>query len=116
MNIAITFRHLDSSPAIKEYAHEKIGKLQRFVRSPMKASVILAVEKGEQMVEVKLNAGPEHYTAKETSENMYASIDRVCDKLEHQVQHAKGTKIAAKKGAMGAGEFALSSLGESDKE
>ena len=28
MNIAITFRHLDSSTAIKDYAHDKIGKLQ----------------------------------------------------------------------------------------
>ena len=81
MNIAITFRHLDSSDAIKEYAQEKIGRLQKFLRKPMKASVTLSIEKGEQMAEVIVNAGSEHYTAKEICDNMYASLDRVCDKL-----------------------------------
>ena len=106
MNIAITFRHLDSSNAIKDYAQEKIGKLQKFLRSPLKASVTLSVEKGEQMAEVQVNAGSEHYTAKESSVNMYASIDRVCDKLEHQVQHKKGAKVAARRGGVRAGQFA----------
>ena len=116
MNIAITFRHLDSSTAIKDYAHDKIGKLQKFLRSPLKASVTLSVEKGEQTAEVLLNAGSEHYTAKDAGENMYASIDRVCDKLEHQVQHKKGVKIAAKRGAMSAGEFARTSTVPGDEE
>ena len=116
MNIAITFRHLDSSTAIKDYAHDKIGKLQKFLRSPLKASVTLSVEKGEQMAEVQLNAGSEHYTAKDAGENMYASIDRVCDKLEHQVQHKKGVKIAAKRGGMNAGEFARVSTVPTDEE
>jgi hypothetical protein len=40
---------------------------------------------------------------------MYASLDRVCDKLLHQVQNAKGAKIAAKRGGMSAGEFARTS-------
>lgn len=114
MNIAITFRHLDSSNAIKDYAQEKVGKLQKFLRSPLKASVTLSVEKGEQMAEVQLNAGSEHYTAKESSENMYASIDRVCDKLEHQVQHKKGAKMAQKRGGMSAREFARASNGGDD--
>jgi putative sigma-54 modulation protein len=106
MNIAITFRHLDSSEAIKEYAHEKVGRIQKFLRKPMKANVTLSIEKGDQVAEVNLTSGSEHYTAKESGENMYASLDRVCDKLEHQVQNAKGAKIAAKRGAMKAGEFA----------
>ena len=106
MNIAITFRHLDSSEAIKEYAHEKVGRIQKFLRKPMKANVTLSIEKGLQVAEVNLTSGSEHYTAKESGENMYASLDRVCDKLEHQVQNAKGAKIAAKRGAMKAGEFA----------
>lgn len=106
MNIAITFRHLDSSEAIKEYAHEKVGRIQKFLRKPMKANVTLSIEKGDQVAEVNLTSGSEHYTAKESGENMYASLDRVCDKLEHQVQNAKGAKMAAKRGAMKAGEFA----------
>lgn len=106
MRISITFRHLESSNAIKEYAQEKVGKLQKFLRNPLKAAVTLSVEKGEQTVEVQLDSGSEHYTARESSDNVYASIDRVADKLEHQVQNTKGAKIAAKRGGVSAGEFA----------
>jgi putative sigma-54 modulation protein len=116
MNIAISFRHLDSSEAIKEYAQEKVGRIQKFLRRPMKATVILSIEKGEQVAEVNLNAGSEHYTAKEVGENMYASLDRVCDKLEHQVQNAKGAKMAQKRGAMKAGEFATIAGGGASEE
>lgn len=106
MNIAITFRHLDSSEAVKEYAQEKVGRIQKFLRKPMKASVIVSVLKGEQNAEVIVNAGSEHYTAKVTSENMYASLDRVVDKILHQIEHAKGVKVGSKRGGMSAGEFA----------
>ncbi len=109
MNIAITFRHLDSSEAIKDYAQEKIGKLQKFLRSPLKANVTLSVEKGQQTAEIQLNAGAEHYTAMVSGENMYASIDKVCDKLEHQIHSVKGAKLSSKRHGMSAGEFARAS-------
>lgn len=115
MNIAITFRHLESSTAIKDYAQEKVGRIQKFLRRPMKANVTLSVEKGIQTAEVQINAGTEHFTAKETSENMYASIDRVVDKVLHQVQHAKTMKVDSKRHGMSAGEFARISQIEVDR-
>ena len=39
MNIAITFRHMDATDAVKGYATDKIGKLQRFLRQPVKGQV-----------------------------------------------------------------------------
>ena len=116
MNIAITFRHVESTDAIKLYAQEKVGKIQKFLRSPMKANVTLSVEKGQQIAEVLIKAGSEHYTAKETSDSMYASIDRVYDKLSIQVQGNKGSKIAAIRGGMTAGEFAQAAATGSGKE
>jgi putative sigma-54 modulation protein len=110
MNIAITFRHLDSSEAVKEYTQEKIGRLQKFLRSPLKANVTLSVEKGQMTAEIQLNAGSEHYTATVSNDNMYAAIDKVCDKLEHQIHNVKGAKISSKRGAMSAGEFARVSM------
>lgn len=84
MNIAITFRHLESSDAIKQYAQEKIGRLQKFLRKPMKATVTLSIEKGEQMAEVQVTAGSEHYTAKGI---YYSMVKRVLemDALGEQV-------------------------------
>jgi putative sigma-54 modulation protein len=115
MNIAITFRHIESTEAIKDYCQDKVGKLQKFLRKPMKANVTLSVEKGQQIADVSLNAGSEHYTARDASENMYASIDRVCDKLMHQMQHAKTVKVGSKRAGMSAGEFARMSQIEGER-
>jgi len=109
MHIAITFRHLDSTEAIKDYAHEKVGKIQKFLRKPMKANVTLSVEKGAQKAEVQVNAGSEHYTASDHGDNIYASLDRVVDKITHQIHGAKGARLASTRGGVRAGEFARTS-------
>ena len=98
MNIAITFRHIEPSEAVKKYAQEKIAKLQKFLRQPMQANVTLDMERIEHVVEVRISAGSEHYHGKEQSEDMYASIDQVIDKLERQIRSGKGASVAKKRG------------------
>ena len=44
MNISITFRHVESTEAIKAHATDKVAKLQKFLRQPMTAKVTLSVE------------------------------------------------------------------------
>ena len=113
MNIAITFRHLEASDSVKAYASDKVAKLQKFLRQPMRAKVTLSVENKQQRCEAELSAGPSHFVASETSDDMYASIDRVIDKLERQINHEHGASIARKRGAESAGAFAASH-GEGD--
>ena len=108
MNIAITFRQMDSTDAMKGYAHDKIGKLQKFLREPMKGQVKLSCQSRQHSAEVEIHAGARHFHAHETSEDMYASIDMVHDKLERQIRAAKGANMARKRGATSAGEFAAS--------
>src|SRR5256885_16896949 len=84
MNIEITFSQMDSTDAMKGYAHEKIGRLQKFLRDPMKGQVKLSCQSRLHSAEVDIHAGARHYHAHETSEDMYASIDKVIDKLERQ--------------------------------
>jgi putative sigma-54 modulation protein len=97
MNISITFRHMDASEAIKGYAHDKLAKLQKFLRKPMTAKVTLSLDKLRHVAEARISSGGEHLEAKETSEDMYASIDRVLDKLERQVRGSKGAARAKKR-------------------
>ena len=104
MNVSITFRHVDPSDALKRYSEEKIAKLQKFLRQPMQANVTLDMERIEHRVEVRISSGSEHYHGKEQSEDMYASIDVVVDKLERQIR--SGKEVARKRGAQSAGEFA----------
>lgn len=91
MNISITFRHVEATEAIKGYAHDKVGKLQKFLRQPMDAKVTLSIEKLEQVAEVRISAGSEHYEAHERSSDLYAAIDKVIDKLERQI-NSNGNK------------------------
>lgn len=110
MNISITFRQMDATEPVKNYATEKVGKLQRLLRNPMKAQVTLSSQHRTHSAEVDIHAGSEHLHAHETSEDMYATIDKVLDKLERQIRavhesrtNKKGQERASER-LMAAGE------------
>ena len=86
MNITVTFRHVDTSDAIRERATEKIGKLQKFLRQPMTARVTVSLEKLKHQIEARVASGGERYEAREATDDMYASIDLVTEKLERQIR------------------------------
>ena len=96
--ISITFRHVDSSDALKRYSEEKITKLQKFLRQPMTAKVTLSVDRLKQMAEVRISSGGEHLEAKESTNDMYASIDVVLGKLERQIRSQHGAAKAKVRG------------------
>ncbi len=113
MNIAITFRHMDATEAVKGYAEEKVGRLQRFLRSPMKSQITLSCQQERlHSVEVDIHAGHAHFHAHETSPDMYASIDKVVDKIERQIVSAKGSLTAKKKGAERAASYLVAEISE----
>lgn len=97
MNISITFRHVEPTDAMKAHATDKVAKLQKFLRQPMTAKVTLSVEKHEQVAEVRVSSGSEHFEAKESADDMYSAIDLVIHKLERQVQAHKGAHEAKRR-------------------
>ncbi len=99
MNISITFRQMEATDSMKGYATEKVSKLQKFLRSPMKSQVTLSCQRTVHSAEIDLHAGSEHFHAHESSEDMYATIDKVIDKLERQITGAHSAEIGKKKGA-----------------
>lgn len=99
MNISITFRQMEATDSMKGYATEKVSKLQKFLRSPMKSQVTLSCQHRVHSAEIDLHAGAEHFHAHESSEDMYATIDRVIDKLERQITGAHSAQVGKKKGA-----------------
>jgi putative sigma-54 modulation protein len=106
MNIAITFRHMAGTDAVKQHAHDKVAKLQKFLRQAMTAQVTLSVEGTEHIADVNVSSGSHHFHAKERSQDMYASIESVVDKLDRQIQANKGAIMAKKRGGTSAAEFA----------
>lgn len=115
MNISITFRHMDGTEAVKRHTQEKLSKLQKFLRQAMTAQVTLEVIGLEHIVDVRIQSGSQSFHAQERSEDMYASIDMVLDKLERQIHAQKGANVAKKHGGMSAGEFAVKVERESQR-
>ncbi len=97
MNIAITFRQMDATEAVKGYATDKISKLQKFLRQPMQTQVTVSCQNREHTVEVDLHSGTQRFHAHEASDDMYASIDKVVDKLERQIRAHKDNKKGAER-------------------
>ena len=99
MNVSITFRHMDASEAIKKHTAAKLGKLQKFLRQPMTAKVTISVDKLKHVAEARISSGGAHLEAKESSGDMYTSIDRMIDKLDRQIRVTKGAAEARRRTA-----------------
>jgi putative sigma-54 modulation protein len=97
MNISITFRQMETSDAIDKYVRRKVSRLQKLLQQPMTVKVVLAVQKQLHVAEVQISSGRKRSEAREASEEMYASIDKVVDKLERQISASKGEQVSKKR-------------------
>src|SRR5262245_60423130 len=92
MQLSTTFRHMDASQAVREYAAEKLDKLRKyFNKDPISAHATFAVERGFHHVadlNITLPSGIV-INAKETTEDMYSSIDLAAARIERQVRRWK---------------------------
>ncbi len=86
MTITVTFRHVEPSTALKDYAVDKLGKLDKVVSRSFDANVILSVEKYRHIAEVLFTAKGISIKAVEETEDLYSAIDLVMDKVEKQVK------------------------------
>jgi len=103
MNIIVTGRHLDITPALKKYAEEKIKKFGRYLSNISEATVTLSVEKYRHKVEVLLKVNGVLIQAEAITGEIYSSIDEVVEKLERQIKRYKEKLVSHRKGEGKAG-------------
>jgi putative sigma-54 modulation protein len=99
MRIAVTFRHVHPTPALRTYAEEKLGRVRKYLRRPVDAHVILSVAKERHVAEITLQADHVRMFAQEETHDLYSAIDLALDKLEHQAQKLKAKRRSHKGGA-----------------
>jgi ribosome hibernation promoting factor len=93
MQLQVKGRNLEVSDAIRSYAEEKLGKLDRQLTNP-RVELELTVEKNPSIAENHVaeatiwTKGPV-LRAREASSDIRASIDQLVDKLERQVTRYK---------------------------
>jgi putative sigma-54 modulation protein len=92
MNLATTFRHMDASQAVKAYAAERLEKIRKYFQGePISAHATFAVERNHaHMAEFQIIL-PNGIViqARETTEDMYSSIDLAGARIERQVRKWK---------------------------
>ncbi len=94
MQIIIKGKNIEVTDWLREYVEKKIGKLDRYLPSVSEARVELAVHKTKsaddrQVAQITLRSDGTILRAEERSDDMFASIDAVGDKLHRQVARFK---------------------------
>ncbi|HEC24597.1 MAG TPA: ribosome-associated translation inhibitor RaiA [bacterium] len=93
MNIKVTFKHIDSTEAIKQYAESKISKLEKYLNNIIEVHITLSVERVEHkesgVAQVKLLTKNFTINAEEKSADIYSAIDLLMGKVETQVKKYK---------------------------
>ena len=84
--ISITGRHFDVPPALRDYAVNKLGRLQKYFERIMEAHVIVSKENLQQIAEVNISANGFSISGKGKTPDIFASVDQVVDKLERQLK------------------------------
>ncbi|HIJ74089.1 MAG TPA: ribosome-associated translation inhibitor RaiA [Candidatus Hydrogenedentes bacterium] len=89
MRVTITGRHMDMTDALKAYVENGLEKVRGHFDRVIDASVVLSVEKHRHVAEINLHANGIRIHGKESSPDMYASVDAVLEKLDKQVRRFK---------------------------
>jgi putative sigma-54 modulation protein len=96
MTITTTARHYQLTPALKEYAESKVLQLKKYFDNIVTAHIVFELEKYRHAVELSIHVNGKDFNGREVSEDMYASVDRVVEKLERQIRRYKGKRFSKK--------------------
>jgi putative sigma-54 modulation protein len=114
MNINCTFKNFEPSDHLKDYVRTRFVKLGKYVPNPddCEIQVNLSVEKIRNQAEVTLDADNIHLSAYEASEEMYATIDLVLDKMEARLRKMREKIKDRRKSKTRDARFDVVSFGE----
>lgn len=99
MQLNISGHHVDVTQALNDYVHEKFSRLERHADYINSIQVILSVEKLVQKAEATIRINGAEIFANSDSEDMYAAIDTLLDKLDRQLLKHKDKLISRKQSA-----------------
>jgi putative sigma-54 modulation protein len=105
MNIELTGRNIEITPALRRFTSDKLRKLERLLDGPVEAHVVLVIEKHRHRAEIQIKSRTAVLSGTEETGDLYASIGEVAEKLERQAlkhkekvterKRREATKLAA---------------------
>ncbi len=115
MNIIVTGRNFEITPALREYAEKKIAKFERYLSNITEAIITLSIQKYQHKAEVLIKANGYMIQAEGVTGEIYSSIDEVVEKLEKQIKKYK-EKINSHRKGEDKSSPTITSSSETEKE
>lgn len=92
MQTQITVRHFDATPQLRDYASQKLGKLERYYDGITDAHVILSDDSSPangKSVEINLNVFRQTLTARDSADTHEEAVDHCVERLRRQLMRYK---------------------------
>ena len=101
MEVQVSGRKVQLSPALRQAVETKLGRLERFLRGEHRAEVVFLEERNGRIAdkrdvcEVLIDGAGHHLRARVAAPDPFAAFDAAVVKLEHQLHKVK-TKVNGK--------------------
>ena len=89
MQINVSGHHVEVTDSLRSYVNTKLDRLERHFDKIIQMDVILSVEKQRQKAESTIRISGGEVYADAESEDLYAAIDKLADKLDRQLLKQK---------------------------
>ena len=89
MELQMSFKHMESTPAIKATCEEKSEKLKHFFDGKIHVTWSFSVEKLEHIAHVHVLGSHMDYFGEARTDDLYKSIELAVEKVERQIQRKK---------------------------
>jgi putative sigma-54 modulation protein len=99
MQVVVTFRNIEASEALRDHAEAKLARVNKFMRQPIEAHVVLTVVKHRHVADITVTANRMIFNAAEETDDLYSAIDLAMSKIEKQIKKHSAKRQARKHGA-----------------
>ena len=95
MQISTTARHCELDAQVREFAQQRLAKLERFARDIQEAHLIVTAEKFRHTAEITLRLKHHEMVSREESDTSKLAIDLAAHRLEQQLRRLKDKRTDA---------------------
>lgn len=104
MELQITGKNVELSPAVRTYIERKLGKLDRHLPHITESKIEITEEKTKSpqqhfVVQLTVDRNGNLLRSQERGETLFAAIDKVMGVIDRQIEHYKGKLYDKKRGS-----------------
>lgn len=99
MQILTTARHCEFDAVTRQFAEQRLEKLQKYARDIREAHLVVTAEKYRHSAEITIKLKNRDMVSHEESTEMRAAIDLAADRLEQQLRRLKSKRVDRKRHA-----------------